>query len=65
MPAMETVRVKKVGLGRYRITGRAGREVKLQPKDVLKHQKDPIGVEFDVMVMAHSPTNRVTRRGKK
>ncbi|MBI4150122.1 hypothetical protein HY488_01830, partial [Candidatus Woesearchaeota archaeon] len=61
----QKVRVKKLGNGDYRVVGKAGRRVKLLPQDVLKHQADPIGAEFDVMVVPQAPTTRLIRKARK
>ncbi|GEM_PF-4650834 len=65
MSIMEKVRVKKMDKGEYKVIGRAGRMIKLFPEDLIKHQADPIGAEFDVLVQGSSPTTRVFRKTKK
>ena len=58
----EKVRVRKAGRGQFKVVGHAGRKLKLTPKDILKHQGDPVGAEFDVMVPVVSPAGRMTKR---
>ncbi len=65
MPALQKIRVKKVGKGNYKVAGRAGRSINLLPQDRLKHQTDPIGAEFDILAPPNTPISKVIRRVKK